>query len=251
MSERRPMVAANWKMNKTQVEAGEFCDRLLPQIEDAAAEVILCPSALALPVVVEATKPGPVGVAAQNMHFESSGAYTGELSAEMLLDAGALAVVLGHSERRQLFGETDDALARKVPVALEHGLIPILCVGETEEERERNETDRIIRRQIDAGLSRIPAERLAEVVVAYEPIWAIGSGKTASPEQAEDACGFVRALVTARDGTAGERIRILYGGSVKPANAEELLGRGEIDGALVGGASLDPDDFAAIVVAAG
>ena len=143
----------------------------------------------------------------------------------MLLDAGATAVVLGHSERRQLFGETDEALARKVPVALEAGLLPILCVGETEEERERDETDRILRRQIDAGLSRVADERLAEVVIAYEPIWAIGTGKTATPEQAEEACGFIRSLVAARDEAAAERIRILYGGSVKPANAAELLGR--------------------------
>ena len=186
------------------------------------------------------------------MHFEDAGAFTGEVSAAMLLDAGATAVVLGHSERRQLFGETDEALARKVPVALDAGLMPILCVGETEEERERDETDRILRRQIDAGLSRVPAERLADVVVAYEPIWAIGTGKTATPEQAEDACGFVRSLIAARD----ERPPPSASGSStaapsSPANAAELLGREEIDGALVGGASLDPDDFAAIVAAAG
>ncbi len=251
MSERVPVIAANWKMHKTLEEARDFCDRFLPQVEGAAAEIVICPPYLALPLVAEATKVGPVEVAAQNMHFESAGAFTGEVSAEMLLDAGARAVVLGHSERRQLFGETDEALSRKVPVALEHGLMPILCVGETEAERERDETDRILRRQIDAGLSRVPDERLAEVVVAYEPIWAIGTGKTATPEQAEDACGFVRSLIAGRDESAATRIRILYGGSVKPANAAELLGREEIDGALVGGASLDPDDFAAIVAAAG
>jgi triosephosphate isomerase len=251
VSERVPVIAANWKMHKTLAEAGDFCDRFLPQVESSSAEIIICPPYLALPLVAEATKVGAVEVAAQNMHFEESGAYTGEVSAQMLLDAGARAVVLGHSERRQLFGETDEALSRKVPVALENGLTPILCIGETDEERSRDETDRILRRQIDAGLSRVPAERLAEVVVAYEPIWAIGTGKTASPEQAEDACGFVRSLVATRDTSAADRIRILYGGSVKPANAAELLGREEIDGALVGGASLDPDDFAAIVAAAG
>ncbi len=184
------------------------------------------------------------------MHFEADGAYTGEVSAAMLLDAGALAVVLGHSERRQFFGETDEALARKVPVALENGLLPILCVGESDEERERDETDRILRRQIDAGLSRVPEERLADVVIAYEPIWAIGTGKTASPEEAEDACGFIRSLVAARNEAAGDAVRIQYGGSVKPGNAADLLGREEIDGALVGGAALDPEDFAAIVAAA-
>jgi triosephosphate isomerase len=249
MAERTPVLAANWKMNKTLVEARDFCDRFLPQVEDSESEIIICPPFLALPLVAEATKVGPVEVAAQNMHFDSAGAFTGEVSAQMLLDAGADAVVLGHSERRQLFGETDDALSRKVPVALESGLTPILCVGETEDERERDETDRILRRQIDAGLARVPAERLADVVIAYEPIWAIGTGKVASPDQAEDACGFVRALVATRDQAAAEHVRILYGGSVKPTNARDLLSRWEIDGALVGGASLAPDDFAAIVAA--
>ena len=249
MSDRRPLIAANWKMNKNAEEAVEFCDVLLPRIEEMESQVVICPPYLALPAVAEATKTSPVEVAAQNMHFEEGGAYTGEVSAAMLLDVGALAVVLGHSERRQLFGETDEALARKVPVALENGLLPILCVGESEDERERDDTDRVLRRQIDAGLSRAPDERLADVVIAYEPIWAIGTGRTASPEEAEDACGFIRSLVAARNADAAERIRILYGGSVTPANADELLGREEIDGALVGGASLDPEDFAAIVLA--
>jgi len=251
MSERTPVIAANWKMNKTIAEAREFCEALLPAIRESDAEVVVCPPFLSLPATVEALAGSDVGVAAQNMYFEPDGAYTGEVSATMLLDAGASAVVLGHSERRQLFNETDEALARTVPVALASGLLPILCVGETGEERDRDETDRILRRQIDAGLSRVPAERLADVVVAYEPVWAIGTGKVATPEQAEDACGFVRALVASRDESAAERIRILYGGSVKPANAVELLGREEIDGALVGGAALDPGDFAAIVTAAG
>jgi triosephosphate isomerase len=149
-----------------------------------------------------------------------------------------------------MFGETDEALARKVPVALENGLLPILCCGETEEERERNDTDKVLRRQIEADLSRVPEERLGDVVIAYEPIWAIGTGRTATSEQAEDACGFIRSLVAQRNESAAQAIRILYGGSVKPGNAAELLGREEIDGALVGGASLDPEDFAAIVAAA-
>ena len=149
-----------------------------------------------------------------------------------------------------MFGETDEALARKVPVALEAGLTPILCCGETEEERDADETDRVLRRQIEAGLSRVEDDRLPGVVIAYEPIWAIGTGRTATPEQADDACGFIRALLAARSEPAGEAVRILYGGSVKPSNAAELFGRDEIDGALVGGASLDPGDFAAIVAAA-
>jgi triosephosphate isomerase len=234
MSERTPIVAANWKMHKTATETTEFCDELLPRVEGLATEIVICPPFLALPAVVEATKGGPVQVAAQNMHYEQSGAYTGEVSPAMLLDAGATAVVLGHSERRQLFGETDEALSRKVPAALEAGLTPILCVGETEDERERDETDRILRRQIDAGLSRVERGRLADVVIAYEPIWAIGTG-----------------LIASRDEAAGAGVRIQYGGSVKPANAADLLGREEIDGALVGGASLDPSDFAEIAAAAG
>jgi triosephosphate isomerase (TIM) len=249
---RRPLIAANWKMNKTIGEARAFCEALLPEVEGRAeaAEVVICPPYLALPLVAQLCEGTGVGVAAQNMYYEESGAYTGEVSAAMLLDGGAGAVILGHSERRQLFGETDEALASKVPAALAAGLLPILCVGESEAQREGDETDRVLRRQVDAALSRVEDARLADVVIAYEPIWAIGTGRTATAEQANDACGFIRSLIAARDGDAGERVRIQYGGSVKPANAAELLGQSEIDGALVGGASLDPDDFAAIVAAA-
>jgi len=249
---RRPLIAANWKMNKTIGEARAFCEALLPEVEERGegAEVVICPPYLALPLVAQLCEGTGVGVAAQNMYYEESGAYTGEVSAAMLLDAGAGGVILGHSERRQLFGESDEALARKLPFALAAGLLPILCVGESETERESDETDRVLRRQVDAALSRVEDAQLAEVVIAYEPIWAIGTGKTATAEQANDACGFIRSLIAARDGEAGERVRIQYGGSVKPANAAELLGQSEIDGALVGGASLDPDDFAAIVAAA-
>ncbi len=253
MADRRPLIAANWKMNKTIGEARTFCDELLPDVEhrgEEAAEVVICPPYLALPLVAQLCAGTGVGVAGQNMYFEEAGAFTGEISAAMLLDAGATGVVLGHSERRQFFGETDEALARKVPVALDAGLLPILCVGESDDERERDDTDQVLRRQVEAALSRVPDKRLADVVIAYEPIWAIGTGKTATAEQANDACGFIRSLVAARDAGAGERARIQYGGSVKPANAEELLGQSEIDGALVGGAALDPEDFAAIVAAA-
>jgi len=249
---RRPVIAANWKMQKTIAEAREFCAAFLPELgADPAAEVVICPPFLAVNAVVAACEGAPVKVATQNMYFEESGAFTGEVSPQMLLDAGAAAAVLGHSERRQLFGESDEALSRKVPAALDAGILPILCCGETEEQRDADETDRVLRRQIEAGLALVPAESLAGVVIAYEPIWAIGTGRTATPEQADDACGFVRALVSSRSKEAGEAIRILYGGSVKPANAAELLGRSEIDGALVGGASLDPADFNAIVAAAG
>jgi triosephosphate isomerase (TIM) len=250
VAERTPLIAANWKMNKTVGEAEAFCDELLPRVEGAGAEVLICPPATALRRVAELCERSAAGVAAQNMHFEADGAFTGELSAAMLLDAGASAVILGHSERRQLFGETDEALARKVPAALEAGLLPLLCCGETEEERDSDDTDRVLRRQIDADLSRVPEDRLGEVVIAYEPIWAIGTGRTATPDQAEDAIGFIRSLIGGRSEPAADAIRILYGGSVKPENAAELLGRGEIDGALVGGASLDPEAFAEIVDAA-
>jgi triosephosphate isomerase len=250
---RRPLIAANWKMNKTIGEAREFCEALLPEVEGLGAdgpEVAICPPYPALPLVAQLCAGTGVVVAGQNMHWEESGAFTGEVSAAMLLDAGAGAVILGHSERRQLFGETDAALARKVPAALATGLVPILCVGESEDEREREETEEVLRRQVDAALEGVERGRLAEIVLAYEPIWAIGTGRTATVEQADRACGFIRSLVAARDGEAAERVRIQYGGSVKPANAAELIGQREIDGALVGGASLDADDFAAIVAAA-
>ncbi len=248
---RRPVIAANWKMQKTIGEAREFCGAFLPKLgSDPAAEVVICPPFLAVNTVVEACEGAPVTVATQNMYFEESGAFTGEVSPAMLLDAGVGAAVLGHSERRQLFGESDEALSRKVPAALAAGLLPILCCGETEEQRDSDETDRVLRRQIEAGLALVPSESLADVVIAYEPIWAIGTGRTATPDQADEACGFLRALVSSRGKEAGEGIRILYGGSVKPGNAAELLGRTEIDGALVGGASLDPSDFNAIVAAA-
>jgi triosephosphate isomerase len=185
------------------------------------------------------------------MHHASEGAYTGEVSPVMVAETGAHGVVLGHSERRQMFGETDKALAQKVPAALESGLVPILCVGETEDEREAGDTERKLRHQVQEDLARVPVARLGEVVIAYEPIWAIGTGRVASPEQAQEAIAFVRALVADRNREQAERSRVLYGGSVKPENAGELLALPDVDGALVGGASLDPEGFAAIVSAAG
>ena len=184
------------------------------------------------------------------MHFEADGAFTGEVSAQMLREAGVDAVLLGHSERRRYFGETDEALALKVPAALNARLQPILCVGEAGDERDRGETETVLRRQLEADLAEVPDSELPEVVVAYEPIWAIGTGRTATPDQAEEAIDHLRQLVTTRDPEAGERIRIIYGGSVSAENAAELLGREGIDGALVGGASLDQASFADIVMAA-
>lgn len=249
---RRPYIAANWKMNKTIFEAEAFLDGLLGRLGDGETEpeVVVCPSYLSLVWVVAKCADSPVRVAAQNMHEEPSGAFTGEISAAMLVDVRADAVLLGHSERRALFGETDEALARKVPVALEAGLEPILCVGESEAERDADETEAVLSRQLEADLAEVAGADLHRIVIAYEPVWAIGTGRTASPEQAQDACRFIRGVVSQRDAEAAARVRILYGGSVKPGNAAELLALPDIDGALVGGASLEVEDFAAIVEAA-
>ena len=248
---RRPYIAGNWKMHKTVAESWDFVRELMPAIEGIkSVDVGLCVPFTALTAVVAATDGSDVIVSAQNMHQEQSGAYTGEVSAAMLTDLHVRGVVLGHSERRQYFNETDRALAEKVPAALDAGLLPILCVGETEEERERDETQRKLRHQVQEALERVPDDRLADVVIAYEPIWAIGTGKTAMPAQAQAAIAFVRALVGDRDSAAAQEVRILYGGSVDAGNAAELLGQEDIDGALVGGASLQPDSFLAIAAAA-
>jgi triosephosphate isomerase (TIM) len=249
MPERTPYIAANWKMNKTVAEAAAFVDALLPRIAATGHDVVVCPPFTALAEVVERSRGSAVRVAAQNMHEAESGAFTGEVSAPMLVELGVDGVVLGHSERRQHFGETDESLARKVPAALSAGLEPILCVGESEEARDADQTEAVLESQLQADLAAVEPTDLARVVIAYEPIWAIGTGRTATPEQAEEAAAFVRDVVRERGGAA-DGVRILYGGSVKPGNAAELLGRPEIDGALVGGAGLDPEDFAAIVEAA-
>jgi triosephosphate isomerase len=235
-------------MQKTRPEAVAFVDGFLPRAEEVldAVEIIVCPPFTALAVTVERCAATSLRVAAQNMHFERSGAFTGEIAADMLTELEVDAVILGHSERRRLFNETDEDLARKVPAALAAGLDPILCVGETLEQREAGETEAVLRRQLEADLADVALTDLSRVVIAYEPVWAIGTGRNATPEQAREAITFIRSLVAARDTDASEAARILYGGSVKPANAEEVLGPEEIDGALVGGASLDPDDFAAV-----
>jgi triosephosphate isomerase len=249
---RTPLIAGNWKMHKTIAAAEQFIQALLPRISTAdGVDVAVCPPYLALEAMIDSVRGSRVEVFAQNMHFEREGAFTGEVSAEMLVEVDADGVVLGHSERRQLFGETDKALALKVPAALNAGLVPILCVGETEEERDRGDTERKLRHQVQEGLVRVPTDRLGEVVIAYEPIWAIGTGRVATPEQAQDALAFVRALVNDRSVEQARRTRVLYGGSVKADNAAELLALPDVDGALVGGASLDPESFAAIVAAAG
>jgi triosephosphate isomerase len=253
MPERRPFIAANWKLWGTRAQAGEYCDRLLELLPDERrrpADVALCVPFTALDLCVDKLSGTGVGVFAQTMSGEDNGAFTGEISAAMLTEIGVDGVVLGHSERRQHNGETDRALQGKLPAALEAGLSPILCVGETEEERERGETERKLRHQVQEALEKVTAERLAEVTIAYEPIWAIGTGKVATADVAQEAISFIRALVGDRSKEAAERVRVQYGGSVKPENAAEILEEPDVDGALVGGASLDPEAFARIVAAA-
>jgi triosephosphate isomerase (TIM) len=246
---RRPLIVGNWKLWGTRAQAADYCDRLSVEAE-RPADVGICPPFTALDVCVERLSGSGVSVYGQNMHQESTGAFTGEVSAEMLTELGVDGVVLGHSERREYNCESDRALQAKVPAALAAGLQPILCVGESEEERERDETQRKLRSQVQDGLERVSDERVSDVVIAYEPIWAIGTGKVATPEIAQEAIAFIRALVGDRSREAAGQVRILYGGSVKPDNAREILEQADVDGALVGGASLDPEGFARIVAAA-
>ena len=248
MTVRTPLIAGNWKMFKTEAEAEEYVQALLPRLSAAqGAEVAICVPFTDLKAMADSARGSPVLVYAQTMHERPEGPFTGEVSAPMLAEAGAQGVLLGHSERRQLFGESDDALALKVPAALQAGLTPVLCVGESERERDGGETEGKLRQQIWDDLAGVGGEQLGEVVIAYEPIWAIGTGRVASPEQAQEAIAFIRSLLRERDGEAAERVRILYGGSVKPENAPELLALADVDGALVGGASLQAESFAQIV----
>ncbi|MDQ6810276.1 MAG: triose-phosphate isomerase [Actinomycetota bacterium] len=238
-------------MYKTEREAEEYIQALLPRLSAVdGVDVAICVPFTDLKAMVDSARGSRVEVYAQNMHQAREGALTGEVSAPMLSEIGVQGVVLGHSERREFFGESDRALALKVPAALAAGFIPVLCVGESESERDGEETDRKLRQQIREALAAVADERLPDVVIAYEPIWAIGTGRVASAAQAQEAIAFIRALVGDRDGQAAERVRILYGGSVKPDNAAELLACPDVDGALVGGASLQVDSFAAIVAAA-
>ena len=248
---RTSLIAGNWKMHKTIAQTRAYATELaglLAARDDV--EVALCVPFTALGALVAAMRGSSVAVYAQNMHEAASGAFTGEIAALMLLELGVAGVVLGHSERRQYFGETDRALAQKVPAALAAGLAPILCVGETEEERLAGDTERKLRHQVQEGLEHVPRARLAEVAIAYEPIWAIGTGQVATAEQAQEAASFIRALVGAVSKPGAKLVRVLYGGSVTAANAGELLALPDVDGALVGGASLEAASFAAIAAAA-
>ncbi|CAB4860830.1 MAG: triose-phosphate isomerase [Actinobacteria bacterium] len=247
---RQPLVAGNWKMHKTVAESEAFIQGLLPRLTTADnVDVVICPPFTSLEAMVDSTRGSRVEVYAQNMHEEGSGAFTGEISAAMLSELDVHGVILGHSERRAYFGETDEALSNKVVAALEAGLAPMLCVGETDEEREAGTTEDRLRIQITEGLSRIDDAQLASVAIAYEPVWAIGTGKVATSEQAQEACAFIRSLIAERSEEAAAAVRILYGGSAKPDNAAELLALADCDGLLIGGASLDPESFGDMVAA--
>ena len=246
---RTPFVAANWKMHKTVAEAMAFAAAFRARMETVhAAEVVVAPPFTALHAVAAALDGSRVGVAGQNLHAAPQGAYTGEVSAGMLREAGAGYVIIGHSERRQLFGETDETVNAKLHAALGAGLVPILCVGETLDERDSGRMFPVLNRQIAGGLAGVDAAQAASLVVAYEPVWAIGTGRNALPAQAQEAHAHIRQRIArALDGDTAAACRIIYGGSVKPGNASALAATPDVDGALVGGAGLDPDSFAAIV----
>ena len=242
-------MAANWKMYKTPEQARDFFHGFLPLVAGHDRdEIVVCPPYIDLHVAVEAAKGSKVAVGAQNAYWKEEGAFTGEISPGMLLAAGCSHVIIGHSERRQYFGETDDTVNLKLKSALEAGLIPIVCVGEVLEEREANLTDDVLRRQCVRAFHKVSAKKAAKLVVAYEPVWAIGTGKTATPQMAADAHAIIRGEAAKAFGQEfADALRILYGGSVKPENAKALMSEEEIDGGLVGGASLDPKSFSAIV----
>ncbi|MGA9527960.1 MAG: triose-phosphate isomerase [Terriglobales bacterium] len=246
---RKKVLAANWKMYKTPDQAREFFGTFLPLVKDHNRdEIVVCPNYLAIDVCIHATKGSNVTIGAQNLHWEKEGAYTGEICTSMLVAVGVTHVIIGHSERRQYFGETDDTVNLKLKAAIEAGLIPIVCVGEVLEEREANLTDDVLRRQCLRAFNKVSAKKAAHMIVAYEPVWAIGTGKTATPEIASDAHAIIRGEAARTFGDEfAENLRILYGGSVKPENANALMTADGIDGALVGGASLDAKSFAAIV----
>jgi triosephosphate isomerase (TIM) len=245
---RRPLMAGNWKMYKTRAETKAFCDAFVPLVAGVRdRDVLLCPPSVCLEVAVAAVAGSAVTVGAQTMHYAAEGAFTGEVAPGMLAELGVSHVLLGHSERRQYYAENDADLARKVRAALDAGLLPVLCCGETLEEREAGHTESKVGGQLDADLAQIDAAELAGVAIAYEPIWAIGTGKTATPEMAQETVAFVRSRVSERFGDAADGVRILYGGSVKAATIDDLMAQPDIDGVLVGGASLDPQEFARIV----
>ena len=245
---RRSFVAANWKMHKTVQEAVAYAHDFVPRVEAITdVDIVIAPPFLALPALVEATANSRVLVAAQNVHTAPHGAFTGEVSLGMLQGSGVTLVIIGHSERRQLFGETDAGVNTKTRATIDAGLTPIVCVGETLEEREADRTFDVLDRQVRDGLAGLSAGQVAALVVAYEPVWAIGTGRNATPDQADEAHRHIRQQLASQFGDAAAACRVIYGGSVKPGNVAELSARPDVDGALVGGASLDPASFAEIV----
>lgn len=248
---RKAIIAGNWKMNKTATEAKALISELIPAVKDAGCEVVICVPFTDLVTAVEMTKGTNIHVGAENVHFEKSGAFTGEISADMLTDLGVEYVVIGHSERRQYFAETNETVNKRTKAALAGGLKPIICVGESLDQREQGVTEELVRMQVKIALNGVTADELKNVVIAYEPIWAIGTGRTASPEQAEEVCESIRAAVRKLYSSKNARaISILYGGSMNDKNAFELLAQPDIDGGLIGGASLVPEKFVKIIEAA-
>ena len=243
---RKPIIAGNWKMNNTASQGVALVNAIAPLVKDANCDVVVCVPAIDIPAVSEALKGTNIDLGAENVHFAEKGAYTGEISAAMLLEYGVKYVIIGHSERRQYFGETDETVNKRTLTAINAGLIPIVCIGESLEERETGKTEEVLATQIKDGLKGI--EDLTKIVIAYEPVWAIGTGKTATAEQANETIGFIRKTLAetfSKEGAAN--VRIQYGGSMNAGNCKELMAKEEIDGGLIGGASLKAPDFAAIV----
>lgn len=248
---RQPLVAGNWKMNGNRDESTALLEGIVAGMGNVQkAEVVVCPPAILIPLAMEKLTGSDVKFGGQNLDYHGSGAYTGETSGPMLKDAGCTYVIVGHSERRSYYGEDDDLIARKFEAAQEHSLIPILCIGESLEEREADQTEDVVARQLDAVLENLDIGAFANAVIAYEPVWAIGTGKTATKEQAQEVHKFIRDKLAALDAGIAANCRILYGGSMKPENAKELIAQPDIDGGLIGGASLKPEDFLGICSAA-
>ena len=245
---RKVIIAGNWKMNKTAAEGRALVEELKKSVAGLdAAEIVVCPPFTTIGAVVEAAAGSNIGVGAQNIHWAANGAFTGEISADMLKTAGVKYVIIGHSERRQYFGETNETVNSRLKAALAAGLIPIVCVGELEKEREDGLTEKVLSEQVRVGFAGIDAKDAEKIVVAYEPVWAIGTGKTATPAMAQDAHAFIRQELRALFGDAADAMRIQYGGSMKPANARELVAQPDIDGGLIGGAALKAEDFTALI----
>ena len=250
-AKRKAIIAGNWKMNKTATEAAELIDALIPAVKDADCEVVICTPFTSLVTAVEKCKGTNIHVGAENVHFEKSGAYTGEISADMLVDLGVEYVIVGHSERRQYFAETDVTVNKRARAALAAGLKVIVCVGESLEQREQGVTEELVRMQTKVALLGVTAEEMKNVVIAYEPVWAIGTGRTATSDQAQEVCASIRKVLGELYGeTVAEGVTVQYGGSMNAGNADELLSKPDVDGGLIGGASLKADAFGTIVAAA-